>query len=102
MNDRLMTDIFSEKQEVPDALKKRLHAELKRQERIIYLRNIALALLSVFVLSIFVISFAVIFFGNIAMLLAAVVFSAVTALMAASLAVAAGKHEIKNIQKGLS
>ena len=75
MDEKLMTEIFSEKQEVPEELKKRIHAELLKQEKAIYIRNIAASLIAVFVLSMFIISFAVIFFGDIATLILSVVFS---------------------------
>ncbi len=102
MDEKLMTEIFSEKQEVPEELKKRIHAELLKQEKAIYIRNIAASLIAVFVLSMFIISFAVIFFGDIATLILSVVFSAAAFFMATALAVVAGKYEIRNIQKGLS
>lgn len=102
MDEKLMTEIFSEKQEVPEELKKRIHAELLKQEKAIYIRNIAASLIAVFVLSMFIISFTVIFFGDIATLILSVVFSVAAFFMATALAVVAGKYEIRNIQKGLS
>lgn len=102
MNEKLMTEIFSEKQEVPHELKKRVHNELLKQEKAIMTRNIAITLTAVFIFSFFIISFAVIFLGDITSLLFTVGFSLVTAFMAAALAVAAGKYQIRNIQKGLS
>lgn len=102
MNEKLLSEIFSEKQEVPDELKKRIHAELVKQEKAIMIRNVAIALTAVFVSSFFLISFAIIFLGDIIFVLFTAVFSLITALMASALAVAAGKYEIRNIQKGLS
>lgn len=102
MDEKLMTEIFSEKQEVPEELKKRIHAELLKQEKAIYIRNIAASLIAVFVLSLFTISFAFIFFGDIATLILSVVFSVAAFFMATALAVVAGNYEIRNIQKGLS
>ncbi len=102
MNEKLMSEIFSEKQEVPYELKKRIHEELLKQEKEIMIRNIAITLTVVFIFSFFIISFAVIFFGNIVSLLLTVAFSIASAFMATALAVAAGKYEIRNIQKGLS
>lgn len=102
MNEKLMREIFSEKQQVPEELKERIHAELMKQEKAIMKRNIAIALTAVFALSFFIISFAVVFLGDIIYLFSAAVFSVVTALMASALAVAAGKYEIQKLQKGLA
>lgn len=101
MDEKLLTEVFTEKCEVPEELKNRIHERLLKQERRIMIRNLAVALTSVIVLSFFIISFAVIFFGNIVFLLAAAAFSAFSAVTAVILAVAAGKYEIRNIQKGL-
>ena len=102
MNEKLMTEIFTEKHEVPEELKRRIHNELLRQEKKIMARNISLSLTAVFLLSFFVISFAVIFIGDIASIIFTVAFSVLAAFMATALAVVAGKYEIRNIQKGLS
>lgn len=102
MNEKLITEIFSEKQEVPNELKERIHKELLKQEKRIMIRNIGVTLIAVFVISFFMISFAVVFLGDILFLILTVGFSIITALMALALAIAAGKYEIKNIQKGLS
>ncbi len=101
MNEKLMTEVFTEKHEVPEELKKRIHIELLKQEKKIMVRNIIISLLAVFLLSFFVISFAVIFVGDIISLVSAVAFSGFTAFAALALAVVAGKYEIRNIQKGL-
>ena len=101
MDEKLLNDIFSEKQEVPEALKQRVHAELLKQEKRIMIRNIALTLALVFIVSFFVITLAVIFLGDIVSLLLISAFSAVCAFMAVVLAVTAGKREIRDLQKGL-
>ncbi len=102
MNEKLMAEIFAEKHEVPEELKKRIHNELLKQEKKIMARNISLSLAAVFLLSFFVISFAVIFLGDIIAIVFTIAFSVFTAFAATLLSVAAGKYEIRNIQKGLS
>ena len=101
MNEKLMIEVFTEKHEVPEELKNRIHIELMKQEKKIMARNIIISLTAVFLLSFFVISFAVIFVGDIISLVFTVAFSGFTAFAATALAVVAGKHEIRNIQKGL-
>ncbi len=102
MNEKLLSEIYSEKKKVPDELKERIHKELLKQEKKIMIRNIAVSLTVVFVLSFFVVSFAVIFLGDILSLLFVACFSTASVFMATALAVVAGKYEIRNIQKGLS
>ena len=102
MNEKLLNEIFSEKQEVPQELKERIHKALLKREKAIMIRNITVTLTAVFIFSFFIISFAVIFIGNIITLCFTVAFSIITAFMAAALAIAAGKYEIANIRKGLS
>lgn len=102
MNEKLMTEIFTEKREVPEELKKRIHNELLKQEKKIIMRNIMISLAAVLLLSFFAISFAVIFIGDILALVFTIAFSVFTAFMATALSVAAGKYEIRNIRKGLS
>lgn len=102
MNEKLMTEIFTEKQEVPVELKEKIHKELLKQEKAIMIRNIAVTLTAVVLISFFIISFAVIFLADITFLLFTVAFSFITAFMATALAVAAGKYEIQKLQKGLS
>lgn len=102
MNEKLMTEIFTEKHEVSQELKSRIHNELLKQEQKIMARNILISLAAVFLLSFFVISFAVIIVGDIISILLTITFSVFTAFMATALAVVAGKYEIRNIQKGLS
>ena len=102
MDEKLMTEIFSEKQEVPEKLKEQIHKELLKQEKAIMVWNIAITLTAVFIVSFFVISFTVIFIWDIISLLLVSAFSVASALTATALAVTAGKYEIRNIQKGLS
>ena len=101
MNEKLMTEIFSEKQEVPIELKKRIHEELIKQERVIMIKNTAFSLGAIFLISLLTISFAVIFLGDIIALVSSVVFSIISAFMATALAVVAAKYEIGNIRKGI-
>jgi predicted phage tail protein len=101
MDERLLTEIYSEKQEVPDELRQRIHAGLLKKEKHIMVRNIAFTLAAVIVVSFFVIALAVVFIGDIVSLLLTSAFSLVFAFMAVILAVAAGKYEIRNLQKGL-
>lgn len=101
MNERLLTEFLTEKQEVPEELKERIHKELLKQEKAIMIRNITVTLAAVFVLSFFVIAFAYVFLGNILSLVLTAAFSAGSAVMAVVLAVAAGKYEIRELQKGL-
>lgn len=101
MNEKLMTEMFSEKTEVPDELKKRIHEELIKQEKKLMIRNIAFSLAAIFLISLLTISFAVIFLGDIISLVSSVVFSIISAFMATALAVVAAKYEIGNIRKGI-
>lgn len=101
MNESLLTEFLTEKQEVPEELKERIHKELLKQEKAIMIRNITVTLAAVFVLSFFVISFAYVFLGNILSLVLTAAFSVGSAVMAVVLAVAAGKYEIRELQKGL-
>ncbi len=101
MDERLMKEIFSEKQEVPEELKKRIHEKLLKQERAIMIRNIIFSLAVVTVISMFVISFVIVFFGDILSLAFTAASVLVTMLMAAALAIAAGRYEIINLRKGL-
>lgn len=101
MDERLLTEIYSEKQEVPEELRQRVHAGLLKKEKQIMVRNIAFTLAAVIVVSFFVIALAVVFIGDIVSLLLTSAFSLVFAFMAVILAVAAGKYEIRNLQKGL-
>ena len=100
MDEKLLDEIFSEKREVPEALKQSIHAELLKREKRIMIRNLAVTLAFVFAFSFFVIALAVIFLGDIVSLLTISAFSAVCAFMAALLAIAAGKREIRDLQKG--
>lgn len=95
MNEKLLTDLFSEQHEVPDELKKRIHAELLKEEKRIIVRNIVLTLSAVFVTLFFALTIVVVFFGSIIPLLPAFGLSAVIVFMAAALAFAAGKYEIR-------
>ena len=101
MDEKLLTEVFTERYEVPEELRNRIHEKLLKQERRIMIRNLAVSLTAVIILSFFIISFAVIFLGSIVWLLAAAAFSAFSAVTAVILAVAAGKYEIRNIRKGL-
>lgn len=101
MNEKLISEIFSEKREVPYELKDRIHKELLKLEKKIMIRNIAVSLTAVFVLSFFAVSFAVVFVGNILSLIIVACFSIASVFMATALAVIAGKYEIRNIKKGL-
>jgi hypothetical protein len=101
MDEHLLTEVFTEKYEVPAELKDRIHEKLLIQERRIMRRNLAVSLTAVIILSFFIVSFAVIFLGSIVWLLAAAAFSVISAVMAVILSCAAGKYEIRNIRKGL-
>ncbi len=101
MDEKLLTEVFTERYEVPEELRNRIHEKLLKQEKRIMIRNLAVSLTAVIILSFFIISFAVIFLGSIVWLLAAAAFSALSAVFAVILACAAGKYEIRNIQKGL-
>ena len=95
MNEKLLTEIFSEQHEVPDELKKRIHAELLKEEKRIIMRNIALTLSAVTVTLFFALTMIVVFFGRIIPLLTALGFSAIILFMAAVLAAAVGKYEFR-------
>ena len=101
MDEKLLTEIFAEKEEVPDKLRQSIHAGLLKRERRIMIRNIAATLALVFVVSFFVIALAVIFLGDIVSLLLISAFSAFCVFMAVALAITAGKREIRELQKGL-
>ena len=101
MDEKLLTEIVAEKEEVPDKLRQSIHAGLLKRERRIMIRNIAAPLAFVFVVSFFVIALAVIFLGDIVSLLLISAFSAFCAFMAVALAITAGKREIRELQKGL-
>lgn len=101
MDEKLLTDIFSEKREVPNELRRRIHSELIKEEKRIMMRNIIIALSAIIIMSFFIIAFVVIFFGNIITLFVTGAFLGVYSLMAIALAGVAGKYEIRNIQKGM-
>lgn len=101
MNEKLMRDILSEKQEVPEELKKRIHDELIRQEKAIMIRNITLSLATVFLFTFSLFTFAFLFLGDYLSLIFAFAFSVFCVIAATALAVAAGKYEMKLIKKGL-
>ena len=101
MDEKLLTETFSERHEVPDKLKKRIHTKLLKEEKRMILRNIVLTLTAVFVTLFFAITIVVVFVGKIIPLLTTFVLAAIIFFMAVALAAAAGKYEIRNIQKGV-
>ena len=101
MDENILADIFKEKSEVPEELKRRIHKELIKQEKKIMIRNVVVALFAVFVISFFIITFVVVFFNDIVTILCTAILLVVYALMAVLLAGVIGKMEIMNIQKGI-
>lgn len=99
--EKMLAEIFSEEQIVPYELRQKLHDELLKHEKAIMTRNLVIAVIMIFAVAFFAVSFAYIFSGSIIAIIGIVFFSAAAAAAAVTLAIAAGKYEIKTIQKGL-